>query len=37
METADILMKILFTVIENKNIDIPIEELKKWYIKNYKK
>ncbi len=37
METADILMKILFTVIENENIDIPIEDLQKWYINNYKK
>lgn len=37
LENADILMKIIFTVIENNNINIPIEELKKWYVKNYRK
>jgi hypothetical protein len=37
LENADILMKIIFTVIENKNIEIPIDELKKWYVDNYKK
>lgn len=37
LENAHILTNILFTIIENKKVNISIDELKKWFVQLYRK
>ncbi|WP_241280371.1 hypothetical protein [Chryseobacterium cucumeris] len=37
LENAHILINILFTIIENDNVNIPVDELKRWLVQLYRK